>query len=218
MLPEDLLIIGLDEHTACIVDFEKGTAEIKGLGRVVLRRGDQESHFEKGDRFPVEIFQGAGFGSERRPPEMNRSAASNPREGHAADETSFWKRIHGLESDFHEGLARYDSKRMTTALLELDRAVWQAQKDLAGEEDISQAREILRDLLVLLGTALQTTPKNTWECMAPLVEELLQLRERFRRDKQWQAADAVRDSLQKADIVVEDTPEGVRWRLNPKPS
>ena len=218
MLPEDLLIIGLDEHTACIVDFEEGTAEIKGLGRVVLRRGNQEAHFEKGDRFPVEILQGAGFASKRRSPEMNRSAESNPQEGRAADETSFWKRIHRLESDFHEGLARHDSKRMTTALLELDRSVWQAQKDLAGEEDISQAREILRDLLVLLGTALQSIPQNPREWMAPLVEELLQLRERFRRDKQWQAADAVRDSLQQADIVVEDTPEGVRWRLNPNTS
>ena len=32
MIPENLPVFGLDEHTACILDFERGQAEIKGIG------------------------------------------------------------------------------------------------------------------------------------------------------------------------------------------
>jgi cysteinyl-tRNA synthetase len=49
--------------------------------------------------------------------------------------------------------------------------------------------------------------------LAPLVEQLLRVRERFRQQKQFDAADAIRDSLQRANIIIEDTKKGSRWRL-----
>ena len=48
---------------------------------------------------------------------------------------------------------------------------------------ISQARDILRDMLALLGTRLSSSPKSEAECLAPLVEQLLDLREFFRQQK-----------------------------------
>ena len=51
--------------------------------------------------------------------------------------------------------------------------------------------------------------------LAPLVEELLALRERFRKRKEWQEADSIRDCLERAKIILEDTPEGPRWRAKP---
>jgi cysteinyl-tRNA synthetase len=45
------------------------------------------------------------------------------------------------------------------------------------------------------------------------VEDLLNLREKFRQNQQWQEADAIRNSLERADILVEDAEEGSRWRL-----
>jgi cysteinyl-tRNA synthetase len=44
------------------------------------------------------------------------------------------------------------------------------------------------------------------------VEELIAGREEARRRKDWVAADAIRDELQSKGIVLEDTPQGVRWR------
>jgi cysteinyl-tRNA synthetase len=46
------------------------------------------------------------------------------------------------------------------------------------------------------------------------VEELLRLRDDMRRRKLWQEADAVRDCLQRARVVVEDTGAGARWRID----
>ncbi|NTV43932.1 MAG: cysteine--tRNA ligase, partial [Syntrophobacteraceae bacterium] len=47
----------------------------------------------------------------------------------------------------------------------------------------------------------------------PLVDQLLELRSSFRERRQWKDADAVRDALLQAHIVVEDTRLGTRWRL-----
>ena len=211
LLPEESSILGLDEHTACLVDLEREEAVIKGIGCVTLRRKGAERKFERGDRFPVDLLRRGDVGNGWKRADT-RLAASEP----SRDETkeaSFWDEIHGIEAAFRQGLESQDPAGATNALLELDRTIWKARQDLESEEFISQAREILRDLIVSLGVRLETSPGSKVDCLAPLVEELLALRERFRQNKQWQEADAIRESLQRARILVDDTQGGPRWRL-----
>jgi len=208
LLPADVSVLGLDEHTACIMDLERQEAEVKGIGRIILRRGDTETTFEKGDRFPLDILRESVRTADWRP-------IRNP-DGGETNQTpvrrSFWEEIHHLEETVHSGLKHRDSKAATGALLELDRMIWQAQNTLEDEETISEAREILRDLLVLIGAELDASPADRNECLSSLVEPLLALRETFRKNREWEAADHIRDALLKADIVIEDTQDGTRWR------
>jgi hypothetical protein len=210
LLPDDVTIFGLDEHTACIMCLESDEAEIKGIGRAILRRSDGEVTFRTGDRFPLDILRGGNVDSGWKPttPEtISTDPVSESRED------SFWQRIHALEASFRSGLENQDPQKSTNALLELDRTIWQAQQDLENEEFITQARDTLRDLMVLLGTELSGSPRNKKECLAPLVGALLELRQQFRQKKQWQDADAIRDRLQQTGILIEDTADGSRWRL-----
>jgi cysteinyl-tRNA synthetase len=46
-----------------------------------------------------------------------------------------------------------------------------------------------------------------------LVSLALEQREAARARKDWPAADAVRDRLKQAGVVVEDTPQGPRWTV-----
>jgi len=78
---------------------------------------------------------------------------------------------------------------------------------------VTQAREVERDMIALLGSQLTSSPSSTTECIAPLVEELLTLRLQFRQQKKWSEADAIRDCLARLNIVIEDTKDGSRWRL-----
>jgi cysteinyl-tRNA synthetase len=96
----------------------------------------------------------------------------------------------------------------------MDRLIWQGKSDLESDETISEAREMLRDQMVSLGAALAQGPGSERKCLAPLVDELLKLRERWRSDKRFSDADALRDSLKRARILVEDTPQGVRWQVS----
>lgn len=209
MLTKDVGVFGLDEHTACIIDLETDEAEVCGIGAVTIRHGDRQKRFSSGERFPLEALRQGARDEDRRierPEPAGEPLMSEEHDG------AFWHNVHTIEGDFHRGL-EHDPRVATNALLELDRAIWKAKQDLESEEFISQAREIFREMIVLLGTRLLSGPLSWRKCLAPLVDELLSLRLSLRKEKRWYEADAVRDSLSRAGIVVEDTDEGSRWHL-----
>jgi hypothetical protein len=210
LTPPKVPVLGLDEHTACILDFGDNQAEIKGIGRVTLRSGNRELTFKPGDRLPLDVLRGEGSDSGWR---TDPAEAQVPQKDPAGAPDSFWDKIHALEARFQKGLEEHDPRAFTNALLELDRTIWQAQRDLESEEYISQARDTLRDLIVLTGSELSSSPGNQVECLAPLVEALLELRQNFRANKQWAEADAIRNALQSVNIAVEDTQNGSQWQL-----
>lgn len=212
LLPQDSSLLGLDEHTACLIDLATDEGVIKGIGRVTLRREGAERVFERGDRFPCDILRGLGSeeGWRRGMPESMDSAT--PMDTKRASD-SFWEIVHGIEAAFQAGVGRNKPGEAIEALLELDRAIWKAQEDLESTEFISQAREILREMIVSIGIRLEASPAGPAEGLAPLVEECLALRERFRQARQWQEADAIREGLQRAGVEVRDTEAGPQWHL-----
>lgn len=210
LLPEDVAILGLDEHTACILDLENNEAAIKGIGQVTLQHAGHQIIFKTGDRFSLEVLRGTDRGGNWQPTSLVKDDSETDS---ALEADAFWDQIHRLEAVFYEGLETHEARKTTNALLELDRMIWKAQQDLENEEFIIQARDTLRELIAVLGTRLAAAPRSETDCLAPLVQQLLDLRETFRRQKQFEEADAIRDSLQRADIVIEDTKTGSRWRL-----
>jgi cysteinyl-tRNA synthetase len=42
---------------------------------------------------------------------------------------------------------------------------------------------------------------------------LLEIRQNARKNKDWATADLIRDRIKDIGIVLEDTPDGVRWYL-----
>ncbi|MFG2500666.1 cysteine--tRNA ligase [Streptomyces sp. NPDC048441] len=63
------------------------------------------------------------------------------------------------------------------------------------------------------GSASAAPGAPSREVLDSLVATLVAQREQARADRDWAAADAVRDSLRGAGITVEDSPSGPRWRL-----
>jgi peptidase E len=209
LLPGDVSIFGLDEHTACLLDFEKDEAVIRGIGSVTLRRGGGERVFEKTERIPLQILREGKVEAK-----LSHAVPSiSPKPIDKANKDSFWDRVHAAEAKFYSSLKQHEIKQTTHALLELDRMIWQAQQDRESPEFISQARDTLRELIVSIGVKLEVTPRSRTECLAPLIELLLNLRQEFRTQKQFDAADGIRQTIEKAGIIIEDTRQGVRWRL-----
>ena len=50
------------------------------------------------------------------------------------------------------------------------------------------------------------------ELEAKLIDLLIELRQEFRKKKDWATADRIRDGLKELGIVLEDSPEGTIWR------
>ena len=89
--------------------------------------------------------------------------------------------------------------------------------DEAAAAELSSLADAFEDLAGVLGLS----PARDWperasgaaDAIGPLVEYLLELREEARRAKDFAKADAIRGRLAAAGVVVEDRPDGARWRL-----
>ena len=64
-------------------------------------------------------------------------------------------------------------------------------------DEINSVLDVIQDQTVVL------TPEE---------KKLLELRESFRKQRDFKAADEIRTQLKTKGIVLEDTPDGVRWR------
>lgn len=62
-LPPEVVVLGIDEHTMAVFDFQKETVEVLGLGGVTIERADGTQVVEAGGSFPM-----AWLGEVRLPP------------------------------------------------------------------------------------------------------------------------------------------------------
>ncbi len=207
LLPPGCAVLGLDEHTACIVDLAAGEARVRGAGGVSLRRGETELRLASGARIALEVMGGRVAGDAPAAPPGPRIATASPP---AAD--AFWSRVHGIEERFRQAQKRTDPAAMAAEVLDLDAFLWSAFQDLENPEALAQGRELLREWIALLGAACSACPRAREEELAPLIAPALRLREELRRGRRWAEADLLRRLLALQGIVVEDTPEGPRWR------
>ncbi|MGM0855303.1 MAG: cysteine--tRNA ligase [Bacillota bacterium] len=63
------------------------------------------------------------------------------------------------------------------------------------------------DFFSVLGLSLQEA-----ELLDEEVEELIEKRIQARKDRNFQLADEIRDTLKEMNIILEDTPQGIRWK------
>ncbi len=54
MIPEDMTIVGIDEHTAVTIDFEAQSCYVRGAGQVHVLRGEKEQECAAGCSFPIQ--------------------------------------------------------------------------------------------------------------------------------------------------------------------
>lgn len=79
----------------------------------------------------------------------------------------------------------------------------------SGKEAIELALSLIREL----GGVLGLFEKETKKSLDAEVEELIKKREEARKVKNWAEADAIRDKLKEMNIVLKDTPDGVKWSV-----
>lgn len=90
---------------------------------------------------------------------------------------------------------------------------------LAGDRPLSKdALMAIDNLYTELGdTILGIIPRKfpeqlRGELEAPLIQLLIELRQEFRMAQDWERADRIREKLRELGIILEDTPQGTRWR------
>ena len=210
-MPPASQILGLDEHTALVIDFAQSKATVHGVGRVVLKKKGKASIFVKGNTIPLALLQGdsstlAPTTDTKTDVWLEKTAAVPQKE------RALWNDLHHMADNVRTGLEQKRYEHTASLLLKMEHNIWQARDLLEEIDGIGAARALFREMIALLANQITEQPPDHHPHLQPLVKSLLVLRSQFRKDKKWTEADALRHCLQAADIEVADTPQGPRWQ------
>ena len=213
MLPDGTFVLGVDSHTALLLDLEAGTASVTGLGGVTVRVDGRSTRFAHGSTIDIEaIGEAARALALGQTPEIaasrGRSAVHSSR-----PPAPLLDDMANLEGAFVAALEANDTAGAVSALLDLDEAI--ATRVRAGEDspDLDNASATFRSLIVRLGEHAATGSADPRAAVAPLAEALIDMRAAARAAKDWEASDRIRDRLAAAGIEVRDSADGASWVL-----
>ena len=96
---------------------------------------------------------------------------------------------------------------------EINRRIDLQKLDRTGAKQVIDFMNDLDRALGILEHIQQATPEH----LPSNIEEMIEKREKAREVKDWKTADLIRQKLDEMDILLEDTPEGVRWKRRLRP-
>lgn len=198
LLKKPAAILGLDEHTACILDLAAEVFEVRGKGEVVLLQDGEEQRFRPGQSYPLEFLRSAAEPS----PGIQ---LSDPIEGTG----DFTQEIKALHYRCLQVLAAEDKAAALQTLLELDHKLWESR--LTERDAVDRGRQLFRELLVAVATPAEHEDQEQPAGLREMIDALLAARQRFRMEQNWAAADVLRQALAGAGIIIDDTEAGSNW-------
>jgi cysteinyl-tRNA synthetase len=124
------------------------------------------------------------------------------------DEAKFLNSLPEFVADFERAMDDdINTADAIGVIFDLVRVINTEVKAGQSAETISSALDTLLNLTDILGLLSKKKGKLDEE-----IETLISEREQARKDKNWALADKIRDELKNQGIVLEDTPQGVRWK------
>jgi hypothetical protein len=223
-LPPEVFILGVDGHTALILDLDAGRGTVVGLGTVTVRKDGRSTVFPAGSEVPIAELVAAAHGTSASHADSaaspDRAGASSAASGSGlpvlADAPAsglLREEVARLESVFNASLEECDAPAAVRAILGLEETIQAWSHDTDQSDALATARSALRSAIVCLGELAVRGSGDPADLVRPFVDALLAERVRAREARDWAAADTIRDRLLAAGIELHDTPDGTTWEL-----
>ena len=219
-MPAGVFILGVDSHTALVLDLDRQVATVSGIGGVTVRVDGRSTRFPTGSEVTIEALAevARGLAAGDSIDAVRHAAEAASAAGHAGAASSrpaapLRDAMTELEGAFIAALARDDVRGAVSALLELDTEI--AGRIRAGEDspDLDNADATFRSLIVRLAERAEQGSQDPRETLRPFVDLLLELRETARASKDWATADLIRQRLAAAGVEVRDAAGASEWVL-----
>jgi len=125
------------------------------------------------------------------------------------EEKEFYDKIHGYSNRFIEVMDDdFNTADAISVIYDLIRDVNTNIKSESPKSLIQKAMDMIRDL----GKPLALLQKSANTELEDEIERLIEGRQKAREDKNWALSDKIRDDLKARGIMLEDTPQGVKWK------
>ena len=117
------------------------------------------------------------------------------------------KFIQAMDDDFN-------TREAMPAIFDLSRIINSLPTNVKlSRKALEKALQVYQEFGEILGLFQQEKAGANLETVAKLVEILIFLRNDFRKEKNWEKADYIRDKLKEAGILLEDSKDGTIWKI-----
>lgn len=181
----------------------------RGYALLAVRYLLMATHYRKQLHFTFEGLKAANNALQRLYDFMNRLGEAQDGDGEDVSELA-----EGAKTEFEEAMDDdLDINRALSAVFKLVREInTLGDEEKLRREGADQIKNLMMNFDRVLGV-LGDFWKIREEKLSKRAEEWIRKREIARKNTDWKTADAIRDMLlQEEGIVLEDTPEGVRWK------
>ncbi len=223
-LPEDAFVLGVDEHTAVVMDLEAGDATTAGLGVVTVRSQGRSTEIPSGTTIAIseiaDLAAGRAARSGRRG-DGDPTTAEEPVTAVAPDAPTsgspLLDSVHAHQETFACAVADRNVESAVKAVLDLDQELQAWSRDTLQSDELDRGRAALRAMVVRLGELAEVGARDPRQVVGPFVDAVLGIRAEARADGRWHDADVARDRLAELGIGVRDGPNGTEWVLTDEP-
>ncbi|HEX9058725.1 MAG TPA: cysteine--tRNA ligase [Clostridia bacterium] len=129
--------------------------------------------------------------------------------GISESEKALSQNLEGIKNRFVEAMD--DDLNTADALAAIFDAVRELNTALLGSKPSKEIIDLGYSVLLEMCGVLGISPKKE-ESLDQKVQELIDKRQKARAAKDWKTSDEIRDTLKAMGIVLEDTPQGVKWK------
>lgn len=122
--------------------------------------------------------------------------------------------LDAMDDDFNTALAIGVMFAVAKQINSYRDEVLRGEKSLHAEvlASLKAAYAEMADILGIVFAPANTNADENNELVSQLMELIIGIRQEARKKKDWATADQIRDSLNAVGIVLEDSPQGVRWK------
>lgn len=209
-------VLGVDEHTAAVIDPATGRVEVIGRGGLHVRARDLTATFATGITTSLDELQATAEGAATAALRAGGEGAA-PEAGEAAVEVpaTLAEELERLTAAFDTAMEEQRGADATAAALELEALLraWLADPDQNDLADRGAAA--LRSMITRLGDAAAAGMHDHESLVRPHIETLVHVREEARKSRNWEVADHIRAHMARDGVELRDSEEGTDWVWEP---
>ncbi|QNE77568.1 hypothetical protein F0344_25900 [Streptomyces finlayi] len=218
-LPDVSAVLGIDEHTAVILDLGTSAVRVWGRGVMTIRRRGVSVPVPGGTTLSLEQLRGlvAGRGSggvplPRRPADDGVGAATLATTAATGSAATLQEAVAAAELRFDTAQEARDAATMAEVTVELESVIAAWSADMEEDQGGEWARTVLHGMIRRLARAAGRGLSEPEHTLGRILVPLLGLRRRLRADGAYDLADEVREAVAAGGVRLRDTAEGSEWR------